>query len=266
MISAPLNHVRYFLFQCGLGFKKLAVYRVNYWIIVLFETLDCFAFMLLIEVVYANIPDLAGWTKYEWYVLMGTYAIQGQLYSALTIAGIDSISSKISSGNLDFLLIKPLSTPYLALFAGMSFHKFYPLPVPVYMVIYGCSKLGIAADPGLVCSYLLFLITGIILFLNLTSALMALSFWFVRVRSFFSIMGIFHQYSQYPKEVFNKPLSLIFMFIIPVILLANPAALFLLNRERFAVCIAVFVMLAVTWLASKTLWHFGLKKYQSASS
>ena len=260
------TYIKYFVFLFSLGLKKLFIYRLNHWIIVLFETINSFALILVIEVVYNNAVAILGWTKYEWYVLFGTYCIQGQIASALYIGGLDSMSNRISSGNLDFLLIKPLSVPFLCLFPNINLHKFYPLPVPIYMVIYGCAKLSLSITPGIWCLYLLFLLMGTILYINFVSITMSLSFWFIKVRSFFSIFFILHDYARQPKDVFNRPLTFIFMFIIPIILFSNPPTFILIGRESIFLCIATICVLILSFFMMIFCWRIGLNKYQSASS
>jgi ABC-2 type transport system permease protein len=239
---------------------------MNYWVIVIFEMLDCLGLVFSIEVIFSNIQNVVGWTRGSFYILFGTYYIQAELSSCLFIAGVDSFSEKIKNGALDYYLTKPLSCKYLSLISGISLNKLIPLIVPIFMVCYGCINIGFSFTIVKIMLYLLFLFLGIILYLNVVSIIMAMSFWFIKIGSFINLIFLLFNYAQHPKDIFNKPLTIFFTFIIPIILIANPAAIVLTGGDYKILLGLTLIMNIVTFFFSNYLWNKGLIRYQSASS
>ena len=266
MINTIQVYINYFLFQLKMGLKNLVIHRANVFFIVIFEILDCIGIMVFIEVIFGNISNVAGWTKNEFYILFGTYYIQAELASCIYINGLDSFTNKIRDGTLDYYLTKPISSVYLCMASRISLNKLIPLIIPFYMVIKGIGGLDLHPNIPVLTIYSLLAITGIFLKINLVSIIMALGFWTIKIRSFFSLTFTLITYAQYPKEIYNKPLSVIFTFIIPVILITNPAAFFILGRDYKYLLLLLVIMSCITFIVSKILWKKGLDNYQSASS
>ena len=266
MIDAINLYAKYFLFQLKIGLKNLVIHRINVIFIVIFEIICCVNLIVFIEVIFVNISNVAGWTKNEFYILFGTYYIQAELASCIYINGLDNFTRRIRDGTLDYYLTKPLSGQYLSMVSQISLNKLIPLIVPFYMIIKGIGALNLHLSIPVIAIYSILVIMGTFLKFNLVSIIMALSFWTIKIRTFFSIIFSVLGYSQYPKEIYNKPLSVIFTFIIPVILITNPAAFFILGKEYRYLLFLLIIMSCFTFIVSRILWKKGLKNYQSVSS
>jgi ABC-2 type transport system permease protein len=260
------KHIQYLLFLLNLGFQSITIYRWNYWFIVFFESLIGISMMVFIEVIYGNVELVAGWSKYEIYILYGTYNIQAQLSSAFYASGVDSFPNKVISGSLDLTIIKPMDTQYLSVFSSISLNKIFPMVFAVYMVIHGYTNLDVNLSISDVILYLLLLIIGIMMYINIVSLNMALSFWFMKISSFLSITSTVYNAAQQPKDIFGPILTKIFTFVIPVILFTNPATSVLLKNLDPRIFFYTLLMFFVTLAVSRLVWKLGLLKYQSASS
>jgi ABC-2 type transport system permease protein len=250
----------------NIGFQNITIYRTNYWFIVIFESLISIASIVLIEVIYGSIEEIVGWSKYELYALYGTFNIQGQLGSAFYVTGVDSFNEKVISGSLDLTIIKPMDTQFLSIFTSTALNKLFPMVFSIYMVAYGLVNLDIVFNIYNAAMYIVLVIIGIMMQINLVSCNLALTFWFLKTSTFLSMISIVQNYAQQPKEIFGPVLSLIFTFVVPIILITNPAVSVLIKKNNFELIFLSVLMLFVTFIISKILWKLGLLKYQSASS
>jgi len=266
MIYNITKHLKYLLFSLRLGFLNITIFRTNYWFIVFFETLISIAHIVLIEVIYGSIETLAGWSKYELYVLYGTFQLQAQLASLAYIAGVDSFRNRIISGSLDMLIVKPMNTQFLSTFTAMALNKLFPMIPAVYMVFRGLSQLNITLTLPKILIYLLLFTNGILMQTVFASTIMALSFWFINNSSLSRMLSMINTYSQHPREIFGPVLSVIFTFILPITLYVNPGVSALIRKFDTTLILLAVLMLCVTFAISRLVWKLGLLKYQSASS
>ena len=266
MIKSIGKHIKYFLFSFRLGFLNITIFRGNYWFIVFFESLISIAYIVLIEVIFGNINSLAGWSKYELYVLYGTFQLQVQLASMVYVVGVDSFRNRIITGSLDILIVKPMDTQFLSTFPSMALNKLFPMVPAAYMVLYGLAQLNIKITFLAVLIYSVLFFIGILMQTVTVSTVMALSFWFLNNSSFGRLISLAYSYAQQPKEIFGPVLSIVFTFVIPVLLYTNPAVSALIKQTDPGLIIISSFMLAVLFAISRLVWKMGLLRYQSASS
>jgi ABC-2 type transport system permease protein len=260
-------YLQYYLQCIQLAFQREMIYRINFLLIMIFEMLMAVSSILFIEIIYRQVQGIGGWTKYELFMLYGTYFIQNQLFLSLCIGGIISFSEKLRYGNLDFILLKPLSFRFMALFSEVNFTQIFSMLLGVYMVIYGMIRLGITPSLTEIAMYLFFLINGIVILINLFSMVICLSFWVVEVSRLVDMLSLFTGYAKEPKEIFSHAVTkFVFTLIIPLALITNPGVKVLLRHNQEALLLGAVCCSVITSVAAGIFWKISIKKYESASS
>src|SRR5690606_39527669 len=62
------------------------------------------------------VPDINGWTRWEYYAFMATVMLINALVETFFMPNCANFSELIRTGNLDFALLKPIDTQFLVSF------------------------------------------------------------------------------------------------------------------------------------------------------
>ena len=90
-----------------MGFKS------NFLLWILVEVLWFALQLSYFAVIYSHTDNIAGWTKWEVVLLIGTAQFIQQLFTALFLTNVTDLSELIRTGKLDFLLLLPVNTRFL---------------------------------------------------------------------------------------------------------------------------------------------------------
>lgn len=257
-----IHILKYILKVTSLGIQRFIVNRKNLAVVILFEVLDAIASIVFIEVLYRNFEAIAGYTKYELYFLYGITLCQVRIMMFFFIGGIDSFSNKIISRDVDLILLKPLNTRVLIMIPETNINQLLSMSAAIYMLIYGLVNshfiVGINVLFAIVC-----FILGTILTMNIFSILMPIAFWTISATSLNDFVFTIQSNSNYPKNVYPKGVRFVLIFVFPVILLSNPVAMCVYEKDDWQkYFLLAFVYVFVTSIIKRIIWKLGVRKYQ----
>jgi len=223
-------------------------------------------------VIYGQTDHIAGWTKYQVLFLLGTHYIIVAVFQAFFFDNILSISDQIRTGGLDFALLKPVDSQFLLSIKQINYTPLVQSIAGFVMIGYAIDRLGISPTFTNVALYLMLLASGIVIVYSIMFMLATTSFWLIRNENIFDLWWYVNHFSRYPADIYSDFLGGVFRilmtYILPVMIIANvPAAAVV--RADFLAGHLIFVAPAaaiVFFTASRLLFHFGLRYYQSASS
>jgi ABC-2 type transport system permease protein len=222
--------------------------------------------MLLVEVIYSHVNEIAGWSKYEMILLIGTSHVVQQLFQFIFMTNCMELPENIRTGKLDFLILQPANSQFMA-----SIRKFDPnalvnTSIGLGFVGYASWKLDLDPSAGQLFLYSVLVFNGVIIHYSLMLSIVTLSFWIIRAQGL--VYGYYNlfQITRIPKEAFKGGARLFFTFILPMLVIANyPTEV--LARGLFGPGLLWVFGLSILLLLIASCWfRFGLRYYTSASS
>jgi ABC-2 type transport system permease protein len=143
-------------------------------------------------------------------------------------------------------------------------------------MVFSLWKLQCVPSPLQVALYLVFLLCGVAILYSLMVSLAATSIWLGRNQTLYNFWFYITNFSRYPMEIYEGPLGTplrrFFTFIIPVLIVVNVPARFmvapLVPRSPSDLVLPVFAVAATSasLVASRWVFHRSLLSYRSASS
>jgi len=216
------------------------------------------------------------WGKYEFFLFLATTLLINSLVQAFFMRNAEEFSELIRTGSLDFALLKPIDTQFLISLQRIQWSSLGNLMVGVALIGYSLYRLRCLPGPLQVVLYLLFVVCGVLILYSLMISLAATSIWLGRNQSLYNFWFYITNFSRYPMEiyrgVYGTPLRLFFTFIIPVLVVVNVPARFLVRplvpRSAGDLLLPVFAVLATLACLWGSRWVFtrSLLSYRSASS
>ena len=222
--------------------------------------------ILLIEVIFGHVDDLAGWGKYEMLVLIGTAMIISRLFGFFFMSNLLDLGSKIRLGEFDFTIIQPGNPLFMVSTRQVDLEGLPNALVGVGVVIYSIGKLGLEPHIGQIILYALMLFLGILVHYGALLIIASASFWIISTEGIENGYFNLFQFSRLPRSAFKGIFNFLLVYIIPVVIISNLPTRALIDGINW---------LNLVWLAAATgLWFFiacslfsyGSRRYTSASS
>lgn len=243
-------------------------FKLNFLLWMVVELLWFLGQLAFIEVLYGQVQEIAGWSKWQVVTLVGVHQIISQLFQALFYVNLANIPDLVRTGRLDLMLTLPVDAQFAVSTRQFSLDCLVNSLVGVGIVVFAMAKLG--AVPG-VAQFALFAAAvpmGVAVHYAVMLALSCMSFWIIRAQSF--IHGYFNLFhiGRYPEAVFRGVFRFIFTWLVPVILVSNVPAKILARPFETPWAGLTTLALATIFIlaAARTLWLVGLRRYGSASS
>jgi len=216
------------------------------------------------------------WGKYEFFLFLSTTLIINSLVQTLFMANASEFSELIRTGTLDFALLKPIDTQFLVSLQRVQWSSLGNLALGNGLAGYSLWRMGWMPTVLQVALFVLFVACGVAMLYSLMIALAATSIWLGRNQSLYNFWFYITNFSRYPMEIyrgpFGTPLRLFFTFIIPVLVVVNVPARFLVRplvpQTLGDLILPLFAVAATVASLAASRWVFrrSLLSYRSASS
>ncbi len=224
---------------------------------------------IAIAVIFANVPQLAGWTVAEVALLFGLATIAFAL-TDVAIGHLDLLPQMIREGTFDQILVRPLPSLFQLIASDFAVRKLGKALQGIAVLAYALVSLDVDWTIGRVLAIPLAIAAGAVIYGAVWVALATITFWIVdaiEVVNAFTYGGSF--LSQYPIGVFARWLRGLVVFVVPLAFVAYFPALYVLDKEDtldlpeglqyaspFVAVLAVLVAAAV--------WRNAVRHYRSA--
>lgn len=258
MLTAVKNQLRVCLLSIKYNIMREMVNKVTFLTNVCFMMLNNASILVQWFILFRLREDVGGYTMREIMLLWGLTAASFGL-SHILFARAFSLSELIIKGKLDSYLVQPKNVLASVMTSSTSVSAIGDF---IYGVALACiCGLGV----GEFLLFLLFTVTGMVIFISFALILGSLSFWFVRMDMLENqmVMGMI-SFCTYPDGIFEGVSRFLLYFIIPVgIAVWHPVHLIVkLDAGTFLIVTGYACLLSV---AAVAVFYRGLRRYASGS-
>src|SRR6202453_1728211 len=171
-------------------------------------------------VIYRHTSTVAGWTRYEMLLLVGTSMLIQRFLMGFFWSGIFEMGRNVRSGLFDFTLAQPGDPLFMASTRKLELDGLLNSVVAAGLVIYSAGKLGLHPGVADVALYACMVACGVVIHYSALVLAMSLAFWITSSQgvegSYFTLM----EFSRLPREAFKGGLSIFFVWILPVVVVS----------------------------------------------
>ena len=190
-----------------------------------------------LTVVFQYTSNIRGWNLSQVIVLVAVYYLMDGLIEMFIAPNMRQIMEQVRQGTLDFVLLKPVSSQFLATLRQVN----------IWRVVNVLVGLGLS-----VYSFWLFLVT--------------LTFWVTRIDNLEQVVWQAFEAGRYPIEIYPSWLRGGLTYVIPVAFIITVPARALSGSATTAQILIAILVAALMFTLSSLFWRFGLKHYTGASS
>ena len=223
--------------------------------------------LLTISVIYRHTNSVAGWTKYEMMLLVGTSMLIQRFLMGFFWSSLFEMGRNVRSGNFDFTLAQPGNVLFMASTRKLDLDGLMNAVIATAVVVYSVRQLGLHPGPLQIALYVFFILCGIVIHYSVLVLSISMVFWLSSAQGVEGGYFSMTEFSRLPRQAFQGVVSrTLFVYALPVVIVSNAPAATILHG---------FNPTLTLWLAgSATVWftvavwsfHRGLRRYSSASS
>lgn len=223
------------------------------------------------DLIFGKTTSIGGWNRSEYFFLMGTWFILYGLIEALFLENCTRFSELIRTGNLDFMLLKPVDAQFLASFERIDWAELPGILFGTGLLFYSSITGHLPITPFRIAGFLVLLVCGVGILYSFMLALASISVWVVRTQSLHELWFYIVQFGRSPYEIYSDSMlglaiKVMLLYIIPVMLAVNIPARFAVKAFDWPMIIYTVVMTGVLLFLSRRFFYVALERYRSASS
>lgn len=244
-------------------------FKANFLLWIVVEFLWFVGQVVFLQVIYGQVNNVAGWSKWECVLLIGTHQITSQIFQAFFYVNLAELPELVRTGRLDLMLLLPMDAQFAVSTRKFGMDNIVNVLVGVAVVIFCLAQLHIVPTALQIFLYIVAISFGVAIHYAVLFGLATASFWIVRAQGL--IYGYFNVFNiaRIPESVFPYSLfKIIFTYFLPVIIVANVPAITLARAFQSPwgglaqLAIGTVFIVALT----RGFWRFALRRYSSASS
>jgi len=219
-----------------------------------------------LSVVFQYTNSIRGWSLAHVVVLLAVYYLLNGLIEMFIAPNMRQIMEQVRQGTLDFVLLKPVSSQFLATFRQVNIWRGVNVLLGIGLLIYSSRKLAMHIGGAQAAAFAVTLAAGLMIVYSFWLFLVTLTFWVTRIDNLEQVMWQAFEAGRYPIDIYPAWLRGGLTYVIPVAFIITVPAEALAGRGGpLQVPTAIVVGIVALALAS-AFWRFGLKHYTGASA
>jgi ABC-2 type transport system permease protein len=260
------HYARLWLTSARYSVMRTLMFRGDFFIWALVELFWMGVNLLMISVIYGHTNTVAGWTKYEMMLLVGTSLLIQRFLMGFFWSSIFEMGRNIRSGHFDFFLAQPGNVMFMATTRKIDPDSMINSVVALSVVIYSARQLGL--HPGLadLALYALLVACGVIIHYSMLVMCVTPAFWITSAQGIEGSYFTLSEFSRLPQRAFTGIAKVAFVWVLPVVVVSNTPAGTLLHGFDLRQIGWLLAITAGWFTLAVVMFHRGIRRYSSASS
>jgi len=261
-----LHYLKIWLASARYSVVRMMMFRGDFIVWSFVELFWMSVNLLLISVIYQHTTSVAGWTKYEMMLLVGTSLLVQRFLMGFFWSSIFELGRNVRSGNFDFFLAQPGNVMFMATTRKLDPDSLLNSLIAGGVVIYAALQLGLHPTVADIALYGFMLICGLAIHYSILVLSISLVFWLTSAQGVEGIYFTLTEFSRLPREAFKGITSVLFVWLLPVVVISNVPARNLIGHIDWQWAVWLFVLAAAWFGLAVFVFNRGLRRYSSASS
>jgi ABC-2 type transport system permease protein len=268
-VGDPLETVRLFVRLSLARIRGQLQYRASFALQTAGMFLISFLDFAAILVIFANVPQLGGWSVSEVALLYAISTLSFNL-ADLVIGHLDALGQLVRDGTFDLLLVRPRGTLFQVITQDFQLRRLGKVAQSAVVLAYALATLHVEWSPERVAVLIAAIPAGVLIFGSIWISAICIVFWATdgsEAANSVTYGGTF--FAQYPINIYERWLRRFLAYVVPTAFVAYFPALFILGKPDplglpaiLEVSSPVVALLAAA--VASVVWRSAVRHYQSA--
>lgn len=253
------------------------MFKGNFLIQIVTRAFWFFAQIAMFKVIFVKVSAINGWSEDQYFAFMATGMLINGIVETFFMPNCANLSEQIRTGRLDFALIKPLNTQFLASLERINLAMLSQVLLAAVLLVVSLVRIGQPISPLSVLAYLGFVLFGVLFFYSLMIVMACTSIFMGRNQGLYDFWFYITVFARYPRSIYDgrdsarfeagEMLQFGFSWVVPILLVVTVPARIIVDTLHQPVFAAVAAVASCAGLLiSKLVFSWSLNHYRSASS
>ena len=261
-----LRYIKLYLNFVTFSFGKATAYRFDFWCRIIMDISYYAVSIGFFKILFLKTGSLGGWTQEQTMVFVGAQLMLDALQMTVISGNLWQLPSTINKGDLDYHLIRPVSTLFFLCFNEFAVGSLINFFIAASFFGYSLAHYPESFTVFQLINFLFFLTIGFFIYFALRLLISLPVFWtqapYGLERIFYSMLPLMER----PDVIFRGILRLVILTVIPFALMVSFPARIFFDGFDIKIALHMFVVLICLWAVVFFVWNKGVRSYSSASS
>lgn len=247
--------------------KRMVEYKGDFVVGVIGFLLVQISNLLFLWIIFAQIPDLMGWSMNEVVFVYGFSLIPKGL-DHLLFDNLWNIGYFIvRKGDFDKYLTRPVNTLFHVMVEKLQIDALGELIMGIALVSVTLPQLTVHWSVLKVVLLLLVIPFCALIYTGIKTITASAAFWSKRSGNIIYMFYMMSDFAKYPITIYNNVVKGVITYIVPFAFTSYFPAVYILRDENPLYCLGLTVLISVfLMLIGIFVWHRGIRAYESAGS
>lgn len=260
------RYLRLVLYFLQFSFSKAMVFRLDFFFRIGMDIIYYAVNILFYQVIYAHTALIGGWREEQMMIFVGAFLLIDAISMTLFSNNLANISTFVNRGDLDYYLIRPVSSLFFLSLRDFAVDSFINLMMAIGILTVALFRYSGPLSAGLVLLFIIMLFIGAYLRYLVRLVTIIPVFW---LQSNSGLEMMFYHCARLlerPDTIYTGWFRVVLTTVLPFGLMASFPARILFDGFQWGIVLQLIGVTAVFNVAVLLFWHRGLRSYSSASS
>lgn len=248
-----------------INFAKTLIFKGHFYM----ETVNSIGWgalsVVTILILTTHIQEVFGWTRSELILLAVMVNIVYGILRVVFDINFWALSEIVNTGELDQVLLKPVDSQLHMSIWRIDFGGILRILIAIGLTIYLLVAFDFSVTPMSVILAILLCILGVSMLYSITFIFLTITIWYSNLYNLMHLINGVLGVSRYPKEMYANLTSVIFFFLLPIVLIISTPTKALVQKGDLFDSLLLITFAIIFFTISRFFWKFALRYYTSAN-
>lgn len=261
-----IRYLRLFVYFLRFSFSRAMEFRVDFFFRVVMDIFFYAVNILFFKVIFLHTSVLGGWTENQMLVFIAGFLLIDAMSMTLFSNNLWVLSMSINRGDLDYHLVRPVSSLFFCSLRDFAANSFLNLVIAVGIFAWALVRYEGPVTVAGTTLFILLLCNGTYLRYCVRMLTIIPAFWLHTSGGLEYVFFHMARFVERPDRIFTGVTRVILTTVLPFSLMVSfPARLFI-EGFNVGLFLGILVVTAAFTAVMLVSWKAGLRAYTSASS
>jgi len=261
-----IRYLRLYCYFLRFSFSKALEFRVDFYFRFLMDVIYYVVNLAFFKIIFLHSKYLAGWSEEQVTIFVGAFIVVDAVYMTVFANNSWSISALVNKGDLDYYLIRPISTFFFVSLRDFAANSFLNLLMAGGILVWAMTRYHEPLGVTQILLFLLLVLNGAFLYFLVAFLFIVPVFWTQSSRGLQPLFWTAARFMERPHRIFTRYVRVILLTVLPFSLMASMPATVLFESNPWPLTLGTLAVTAAFFGCVLLVWRQGLRNYSSASS
>lgn len=261
-----MRYLRLFLAFLRFSFSRALEFRIDFFFRIGMDIIWNATNIAFFGILYQHTPRLGGWSFDQMLVFMGAVFVVDALHMTLFSNNIWWLPIYINRGDVDYHLVRPVSSLFMLSFRDFAANSFVNFLVAIGIFTWTLVRYPAELGAPAIFLFIGLLLIGEALHYALTLLFTIPTFWLHASSGLREVYWATEQYMTRPHGIFSGWLARILVSVLPFALIVSYPVRILFEGGSPGLMLHLILVTVLALFIMIRFWNAGVRSYSSASS